>query len=369
MNISVEQRITRANIAIMRSTSWGFLGGIIKTGNVTVESIGTAATDGINVMYDPNFVETLNDAELRFLVLHENMHKAYRHMSTWVGLRNIDAQMCNMAMDYVINGEILANKGDLDVSMPEGGLHDPKFAGMDTPTVFRHLMADPSLYRGLGNGMDGHIMDKPAPAEEQAEMDIAIRQSAGSAPANKARAIQSASVVKRNWRELLQAEWNTTVPGRDDQSWSRVNPVYLTMGIYLPGSVAVAAKHVNFCIDTSGSISQDVIGKAAATVADLCSSCPPESLNVIWWDTQAHVQPVPTEAYSSVTSILKPQGGGGTDPSCLIEHIQGDESFTIVLTDGYFYKDSAKDFPVNTVWLLIEGGTANAITTGKVLEM
>jgi predicted metal-dependent peptidase len=368
MTISVEQRITRANIAIMRSSAWGFLGGIIKTGNVTVESIGTAATDGINVIYDPKFVEKLTDAELRFLVLHENMHKAYRHMSTWVGLRNIDAQMCNMAMDYVINGEIIANKGDLDVSMPEGGLYDPKFAGMDTPTVFRHLRADPDLYRRLGNGMDGHIMGKPVSAEAQAEMDIAIRQSAGSAPANRARAIQSASVKKRDWREVLQAEWSTTVPGRDDQSWSRINPVYLSMGVYLPGSVAMSAKHVNFCIDTSGSITQETLGKAAATVADLCASYPPESLNVIWWDTQAHVQPVPTEAYSTVAGILKPQGGGGTDPSCLLEHIQG-ESFTIVLTDGYFYKDSTKDFPANTVWLLVEGGTQAAITVGKVVEM
>jgi predicted metal-dependent peptidase len=130
----------------------------------------------------------------------------------------------------------------------------------------------------------------------------------------------------------------------------------------------MSAKHVNFCIDTSGSITQDTLGKAAATVADLCASYPPESLNVIWWDTQAHVQPVPTEAYSTVAGILKPQGGGGTDPSCLLEHIQG-ESFTIVLTDGYFYKDSTKDFPANTVWLLVEGGTASAITVGKVVEM
>jgi predicted metal-dependent peptidase len=372
--ISTEQRITRANIAIMRSSAWGFLGGIIKTGAVSLSNdVPTAATDGYNVVYNPRFIESLTDQEIRFLVLHENMHKAYKHMSLWQGLHRRNPQLANAAMDYVINIEILDNKGDLDVSMPAGGLYDTAFRGMDTPTVFRLLEQDgeggTEPKYGKGSPLDEHEMgDADITDEQAAELEVAIRQAAGSAPGNKARELQNAVARKRNWREALMDDWATIVPGRDDQSWARVNPVYLSMGIYLPGSVTQAAKHVNFCIDTSGSITQETLSMAAATVADLCKTYPPESLNVIWWDTEAHVQTVPSTEYANVATLLKPQGGGGTDPRCLLEHLTPD-AYTVILTDGWFGTTKPEEWPDKLVWLLTNDGTDKYIGSGKVMEM
>lgn len=41
---------------------------------------------------------------LRFVIRHENLHKAFRHMATWdKNLWKQDARLANMACDYVIN--------------------------------------------------------------------------------------------------------------------------------------------------------------------------------------------------------------------------------------------------------------------------
>jgi predicted metal-dependent peptidase len=138
------------------------------------------------------------------------------------------------------------------------------------------------------------------------------------------------------------------------------------MGFYLPGTVSMAAKHVNFCIDTSGSISEEVIAEAASEVAYLASSMPPESLDVIWWDTESHVQSIDPSRYSSIKEDLMPMGGGGTDPTCLDEYMK-EESVTVILTDGYFSNYTPPQD--NTIFLIIPGGTSKYIKKGTIIEM
>jgi predicted metal-dependent peptidase len=89
---------------------------------------------------------------------------------------------------------------------------------------------------------------------------------------------------------------------------------------------------------------------------------------VIWWDTEAYVQPVPDTDYANVATLLKPQGGGGTDPRCLLEHLTPD-AYTIVLTDGWFGTTKTEEWPDKLVWLLTNDGTDKFISSGKIMEM
>ena len=87
--MNVSDRIKKAHIAIMQHKKFCAYSGVLACGKVTVdESMPTAATDGWNVIYNPKFIEEHmpHDPELRFLVLHEATHKAYRHMVTWKAL-------------------------------------------------------------------------------------------------------------------------------------------------------------------------------------------------------------------------------------------------------------------------------------------
>ena len=377
--MKVQDRVTKALISIMRSPDWGFLGGVLKTGALeSSDTVKTIATDGLNIYYNEEYISGLEDAQIQWCLLHEGLHKAYRHMSLWKNLIQLDKSRADKAMDYVINLEIQKSSTYLKPMPVYNALYDEKYDGMSTPEVFRLLEAEDSNNNddqngdGSGDGNNNQTHDEHLPDASQNneqllnDMDTAIRQAAGMLPSNRARELQNANAVKRDWKELLASEWSSTVPGKDDSSWSRVNPVYLSMGIYLPNTVKSSAKHVNFCIDTSGSISQEVLSKAAAEVSYLAVNYPPETLQVIWWDTEESVQVIQQEQYDSIKDILKPVGGGGTDPTCLDKHMVS-ETFNIVLTDGYFSKYSPKD--PNTIFLIIEGGTKSYINSGTIIEM
>ena len=81
--MTAEQRVQKAIVAIMQNQKYVALAGILMIGERVITDdpkIPTACTNGRDEMYNRDFVDKLNDAELRFLILHESYHKLYRHM-------------------------------------------------------------------------------------------------------------------------------------------------------------------------------------------------------------------------------------------------------------------------------------------------
>jgi hypothetical protein len=79
--LTAEQRVQKAVIAIMQNPKYVALAGILMLGDRTVIDdplLPTACTNGKDEMYNREFVSKLNDAELRFLILHESYHKLYK---------------------------------------------------------------------------------------------------------------------------------------------------------------------------------------------------------------------------------------------------------------------------------------------------
>ena len=109
-----EERLSKAVVKIMGHPKYVALAGVVMVGTKTIdEGIPTACTNGRDCKFGREFISNLTDAELRFVVLHEEYHKLYRHLHTWKYLWKIDAMIANMAMDYVINLKIVdENKPD-----------------------------------------------------------------------------------------------------------------------------------------------------------------------------------------------------------------------------------------------------------------
>jgi len=102
--LTAEQRIELVHVSLMRSREFALFAGLFMVGSVEVVDVPvTACTNGRDVKYGREFVGELTDKELAFLVLHENMHKCYRHLTTWSKLYDTDRDCANMACDYVIN--------------------------------------------------------------------------------------------------------------------------------------------------------------------------------------------------------------------------------------------------------------------------
>ena len=141
-------------------------------------------------IYGRKFIRELDEKELAFVVMHECMHKVYRHLTTWKKLHAEDPLLCNAACDYVINLKLK----DIDpegryirMPMKEGkviGLVDEKYRGMNTKQVFDLLKQDKKDGSGLFEGFDEHDWDgaqqlSSEEAEKLArEIDEAVRQGA-----------------------------------------------------------------------------------------------------------------------------------------------------------------------------------------------
>ena len=84
MKLTAEQRIERAHVKLMQSQRFCLFSGVFMVGKVTVsDDCPTAYTNGRDVTYGREFIDRLNDKQLAFLVIHEAMHKAYRHLTVW----------------------------------------------------------------------------------------------------------------------------------------------------------------------------------------------------------------------------------------------------------------------------------------------
>ena len=75
------------------------------------ENIETACTDGVRIIFGTEFLESLSEKEVDFVMMHEIMHVVLQHC---LREENRDHEIFNIACDIVVNSNILLeNKMDL----------------------------------------------------------------------------------------------------------------------------------------------------------------------------------------------------------------------------------------------------------------
>ena len=82
------------------------------------QQVPTAATDGKDIFYNPDYLHSLPVTQQDGLLLHEVLHAALLHVPRR-GVR--EAELWNIAADIVVNGIIC--KQDV-FELPPGGLRD-----------------------------------------------------------------------------------------------------------------------------------------------------------------------------------------------------------------------------------------------------
>jgi hypothetical protein len=155
--LTEEQRLQKAVIDIMANNKYVALAGILMIGDRRIdddaENCPTAYTNGKDERYGREFVAKLNDAELRFLILHEAYHKLYRHLTTWQWMYKEHAQAANQACDFVINIKLVDDNKDGFATMTGAlkmGCFDEKYRGWDSAKVYEDLKQG-----GQGQGQGG----------------------------------------------------------------------------------------------------------------------------------------------------------------------------------------------------------------------
>jgi predicted metal-dependent peptidase len=99
-----ERKLKKVKIGLMRNPKFALWSGIMMVGKTVLsDDIPTASTDGRDETYGREFVKTLTEKQLAFVILHENMHKELRHLTTWRKLYDENPKLANIACDHVIN--------------------------------------------------------------------------------------------------------------------------------------------------------------------------------------------------------------------------------------------------------------------------
>ena len=392
--MNVQDRIKKAHIAIMQHKKFCAYSGVLACGKVIVnDSVPTAATDGWDVRYNPEFIaeHMKTDPELRFLVLHEATHKAYRHLTVWKALHEENAMMANVAADFFVNGTLHdTDDGEGFIKMPDVGIKpEPKYRGWSVKQIFDDLKKQREENgngqgQGDGEGMDEHDWEGNAsngdPAQEQAqanEIQRAIRQGEimrkklqGKGAGQDDGVFGDLLAPKVDWRKVLRDFVTETCAGRDESSWRKPNRRFLSDDVYMPSMVGTTMTELVIGFDTSGSIfGGDEMTRFVSEIATIIEQVKPSKCRVIYWDTEVAGEQIFEDGQFAVQD-LKIKGGGGTDGSVLFEHLRKNNikpDAIVQFTDGYVGSWGHSDIP--TMWAVTTAGMSAPFGTTIHLDV
>ncbi|WP_225826135.1 DUF2201 family putative metallopeptidase [Streptomyces naphthomycinicus] len=342
-------------------SSYPLLGGIA-AGITLVADAELARAHGIQIAaVNPgageiyvNPLRRFEDEEWRFVLAHEMLHAALRHGDR-CGTR--DPYLFNVACDYVVNGWLVEMRVG---TMPEGLLHDPRLAGLSAEEVYDRIAGDLRRTRRLatlrGKGA-GDVLGGPLrPAGDYVDLDEFYRRGLsrgldlhqarerGFLPGGLVEEIRALSHPPLPWDARLARWFDEFVPRPEPvRSYARParrqasTPDIPRAGRYLPPE-EVARCTFGVVLDTSGSMSHRLLGKALGAIASYAEARDVPAARVVFCDAAPH-----DAGYLPVTEIatrVRVHGRGGTVLQPGIDLLHRAEDFpptapVLVVTDGW----------------------------------
>ena len=360
METSIEDKIRFAKIQLMSKSV--FLSTIcLRLKHKITDIVPTAGTDGLNILYNPKFIENLDTKELTGLMAHEIWHVAYQHL-TRVGGR--DRQLWNVAGDYVINYMLV----EAGFTLPKDGLYDKQYANMTTEQVYDLIYEDsekyedfePDLLEGDGSGEkidSATLKEKLTSIVVQAQTQSMMANKAqGEIPGEISRMIDELINPKLDWRQLLIRY--LTARTNNDYSWSRPNkrfkPEY-----YLPSLYSETIGNITIAIDTSGSITDEELQEILAEIEGIRETYHPKELTIIDCDSEIHnIHKV--DDYTEILS-LEFSGGGGTNFEPVINYCNENPPAVLIYFTDLYADDVTEHVEYDILWVCNSNHSAPTI--------
>jgi predicted metal-dependent peptidase len=316
----------------------------------------TAATDGRTFYYNSRFVNMLRPKELEFLFGHEVLHAVYEHVGRCADGAYIP-DLHNIACDYAVNQDLIESKvGEMITTVP--CLYDAKFKGWSSEQIYKYLYDNAEkinmkdlLNKLLDEHMDGSEEGEGSggnkPKLSRSEMQkikdelreaviSAASQDAGNLPAGIRRLLKDLTEPQMDWREILRMNLESLV--KSDFTWMRPSRKGWHVDAVLPGMKPGEMVKVAVAIDTSGSMTNEMIKDFLSEVKGIMESFNEYEIYVFTFDTQVYNPVKFTSENLEDIAEYDAQGGGGTDFECAFEHMKQEdlnpERF-VMFTDGY----------------------------------
>ncbi len=381
-----EEIIQKCILQVRRECS--FFGSLMLFAQIeTTKKLPTAATDGRKIFFNEEFLYSLSSKEQNALMLHEVLHMALLHVTR---RQNRDPYIWNIAADIVVNDLIERNTS---FPLPQGAITDTRFQDKSVEYIYEALLKSKKEYKLVINdilqpGNSEHSegdtnLSEPLSQEEADEiesfwkdkMEILKNSSEhnlsngkGSLPAGIEQEISTILEPEVDWRHAL---WKYV--GKTPADFDDLDRRFIYKGLYLE-SLLTEAVEVSVCIDTSGSVSDELLMQFAGELKGILRSYPNVKCSLFFADTDLAG---PYEI-DRIEQMPKAIGRGGTSFVPFFDYLRkngeensllGNNKLSIYFTDGY--GDFPQQEPDNpTMWLVCKDGLeTNGFPFGEVVRI
>ncbi len=365
------QKIISASLIRLRTKSPFFATLALFARFISTEKHQTAATDGKDIYFNPEFLASLTPSQVDGLLLHEVLHAALLHVPRR-GVR--DRILWNFAADIVTNG-IIIQHGVFD--LPQGGIRDSQLEHLSVEEIYEILLKDAEKYESIWVSADDgkdDLLDEPGGGEGDEEIEDSLSEARKAAlSAHWRNALQQAVVIARGLKQGklpagIERELDTvTSPQIDWRSYlwrylvqtptdfTGFDRRFVGRKLYLE-TLQGESVQVYVAIDTSGSIDGEQLKMFLSEVRGILRSYPHLKCELYYVDADAY-GPYELEADSA---LPKPKGGGGTSFIPFFDRVAErwdgySQGVCVYLTDGHgSFPVIAPELPV--LWVVTPGG-------------
>ena len=421
--LSVEESLTKLKYKMLKQHP--FYGQVlIKLDNARENSsISTAATNGKCLIYNRDFIDSLDEGEKNFVWMHELYHIILMHASR---RGNRDPYLWNICADVLVNyllkvaSDTFTREG-ISFKMPKSAVFMQGVDKISTELLYERwlesykeqksqfhsdlssaLESGPSSGSGDGKSQETESNSTSINASYTFEFDdnkitvpaaididllpdessneklsddvkkmlrearISSRGLGGSTPIEEM--VEKLVGTKIKWQNYLKRFLTAALS--DDTSYSSPERKYLWRKQIFPGPFMEdrALDRVLFAIDESGSVGKDLMADFIYQVDTICKDYDIPA-DVLFWDTKVTSR---QQVESNKVYDLKVTGTGGTDVDCVFQYIKDnkiDVFCLIVLTDGYCGVPHTKQYKNKTIFVTLDDSNISDLEPyGKVIS-
>jgi predicted metal-dependent peptidase len=364
--------LDRTKSAVFLGRNAAFLGSLMC--NLTfswTRDIDTAATNGVNLYWNPDWFQKIPPKTRETVLLHEIWHVARLHM---VRLGSRCPDIWNVACDYRINND-LAREGYTFEGTKPCLDHDYDVNGIASEEDIYDLLQkpgapplpqpEPGSLAGDMLPQDGNAKQATINAVVQAVTSAKMMGQAGSIPGGIEETLKKFLEPVIPWEVVLMQFFTDLLS--EDYSWKRPNRRYCNM--YLPSRFTDDGRleHLNYYLDVSGSITAQDILRFNSEVKYIQTVLKPQRLSLIQFDTQ--ITSIKEFTESDPFDEIQIIGRGGT---CLIpvrEHIlETEPTAAIIFSDLCVRPMDPLDLDIPVVWIAT-GNPGATVPFGKLIHI
>ena len=308
----------------------------------------TMAVDGKHLFFNAKFVMSLSVEEVKFVICHEILHLAYGHLVrvNYGNHKERDPKLFNIACDYCVNRDAKnANVGEVPKKI--GILYDAKYEHKIAEEIYSELLKNPEENKKkqtLDEHLDLSGSDEGQPSPPKIEKDsngrkrcqkrpvydentvnqnmdkfredllIASEEASGGSgdiPSEIQRIIDNIKKPKINWRHYLKKLIQSHIKSNLD--WSTPSRKSFDSRFHLPGNDNDDMISIHLSIDTSGSMSNDMLSDFLGEIYGIVNQFPNFIIRIWTFDTSVYNYKEYTSDNVRDIKKYKIMGNGGTE--------------------------------------------------------